>query len=171
MLKFKEASGKNGVGDFFGRSRFRPEAENTCIFTWFLLVFTKWAKAFEGNFQEVGLLFFGKPELQKEAFRLHFYVVFLRSIKNYLVAKPLCVQGGGRDQSPKRPKKGPKPAFLRCFLVLHKSEKVASQPHLKRASCELFAAPGPQEKLKTCIFTVFFSSQEQKTCIFTGFQA
>ena len=118
MLKFKEASGKNGVGDFFGRSRFRPEAENTCIFTWFLLVFTKWAKAFEGNCQEVGLLFFGKPELQKEAFRLHFYVVFLRSIKNYLVAKPLCVQGGGVGSEPQETEKRPKACIFTVFSCL-----------------------------------------------------
>ena len=122
MLKFKEASGKNGVGDFFGRSRFRPEAENTCIFTWFLLVFTKWAKAFEGNFQEVGLLFFGKPELQKEAFRLHFYVVFLRSIKNYLVAKPLCIQGGG-TRAPRDRKKAQSLHFYGVFLSCIKVKK------------------------------------------------
>ena len=75
----------------------------------------------------------------------------------------------GGDQRPKITKKGQKPAFLQRFLVLHKSEKVASQPHLKRPSCELFGAPGPKEKRKTCICTVFSCVQEEKHAFLQAF--
>ena len=89
--------------------------------------------------------------------------------KNARWPNPSPHGGGGEEQSPKRHKKGLIPAFLHCFLVLHKIKKRASQPALKRPSWELFGAPSPKERHFTCIFTVFSLLDKQKTCIFTWF--
>ena len=77
--------------------------------------------------------------------------------------------GGGGHQAPREPKSAKNYVFLQCFLVLHKSLKVASTPALKRPSCELFGALGPQKMHVTWLFTVFFCLQEGKACIFAWF--
>ena len=94
---------------------------------------------------------------------------FLIFRKKGLVCRAPHIRGGGVDHSPKRHKKGPIPAFLQCFLVLHKIKKRASQPALKRPSWELFGAPSPKERHFTCIFTMFSHLDKEKTCIFTWF--
>ena len=78
---------------------------------------------------------------------------------------------GVRDfaPAPREPKTAQNHIFLLYFLVLHKSSKMASTPALKRPSCELFGALGPQKMHVTCIFTMIFCLQEENTCIFTGF--
>ena len=63
---------------------------------------------------------------------------------------------GGWNQAPREPKSAKNYGFLRCFLVLRKSLKVASTPALKRPSCELFGALGPQQMHFTCICKVIF---------------
>ena len=103
--------------------------------------------------------------------------ILIGNLQGFLIfrKKRACLQspfwsgGGGVDGSPKRHKKGPIPAFLQCFLVLHKIKKRASQQALKRPSWELFGAPSPKERHFTCIFTMFSHLDKEKTSIFTWF--
>ena len=48
---------------------------------------------------------------------------------------------------------------------------MASTPHLKMPSWELFGALGPQQMHFTCIVTVFFCLQEEKHAFLHGFGA
>ena len=157
-----------GSGPIWPRAGFGPKRRIPAFllcFCWFL---QNEQKPSNPIFKKLGCCFFGNPSSKKRLFDCIFTVFSCFRWKMTWLQNPSAPRGGG-DQSPKRTKKGQKPAFLLCFLVLHKSEKVASQPHLKRPSCELFGAPGPKEKRKTCIFMVFSCSQEEKTCIFTCF--
>ena len=128
------------------------------------------SKSLRSQFSKSWVAVFMETRAPKRGFSTAFLRCFLAFDEKRLGCKTPLFPGGGGG-SPKETQKGQKPAFLQCFLVLHKSEKVASQPHLKRPSCELFGAPGPKEKRKTCIFTVFSCVQQEKTCIFTGFLA
>ena len=57
------------VGVDFDSSRFWAEGENTCIFTWFvLLFFIKCAKACEANFHKSRSQFLWQPDPKKEIF-------------------------------------------------------------------------------------------------------
>ena len=150
----------------FGPKR-RIIKHNTCIFTVFV-DFYKMSQSLRSQLSKSWVADFLETRAPKRGFSTAFLRCFLAFEEKRLGCKTPLFPGGG-DVRPKRTKKGQQSAFLLCFLVLHKSEKVASQPHLKRPSCELFGAPGPKEKRKTCMFTMFSCSQEEKTCMFTCF--
>jgi hypothetical protein len=134
------------------------------------VAFHQKCKSLRSQFSQMLVAVFLATRAKKRAILIGNLQGFLIFRKKELVCKaPFGQGGGGVHGSPKRHKKGPIPAFLQCFLVLHKIKKRASQPALKRPSWEFFGAPSPKERHFTCIFTVFSHLEKEKTCIFTWF--
>ena len=151
-----------GVAVFGPKGRIPAFLQCLCCFS------SKVQKPAKRNFRDIGCSFYGNPS-QKKSHSDWKFTRFSDFQKKRACFQSLFWSGGGVDVSPKRHKKGPIPAFLQCFLVLHKIKKRASQPALKRPSWELFGAPSPKERHFTCIFTVFSHLDKEKACIFTWF--
>ena len=79
--------------------------------------------------------------------------------------------GSGGGPSPKRTKNYQNNCCLLGCLVLHKSLKGASPQHLKRPSCELFGALGPQKMHFTCMLTIVSACKKEKPACLHGFGA
>ena len=157
------------AGLILGVAGFGPKGRIPAFLQCFCCFSSKVQKLAKPIFTDVGCSFFGNPIQKKSHSDWKFTRFSDFQKKRACFQSPFWSGGGGVKQSPKRHKKGPIPAFLRCFLVLHKIKKRASQPALKRPSWELFGAPSPKERHFTCIFTVFSHLDKQKTCIFTWF--
>ena len=159
-------------------------------FTW--QFFIKSTFCFEANLQQDELQYFWQNKGCKNATVAGSCVVW--GVKRTWLPSPFFWGKGGGTPSPKRANNCPNHCFLQCFLVLHKSLTVASTPHLKRPSCELFWGPGSSNdayylhvyrafllaRRKACIFTWFWgheratrdpkrNKKQHFTCIITGF--
>ena len=158
------------LGWILARAGFGPKRRIPAFLQCLCCFSSKVQKLAKPIFTDVGCSFFGNPSQKKSHSDWKF-----RRFSDFQ-KKRACLQspsysGGGVDHSPKRHKKGPIPAFLRCFLVLHKIKKRASPPALKRPSWELFGAPSPKERHLTCIFTVFSHLEQEKHAFLHGFGA
>ena len=145
------------AGWILGVAGFGPKGRIPALLRGFCCFSSKVQKLAKPIFTDVGCSFFGNPS-QKKSHSDWKFTRFSDFQKKRACLQSPSYSGVGVEGSPKRHKKGPIPAFLQCFLVLHKIKKKGLATGSQEAKLGTFWSPKSQgEALYLHFYSVFSS--------------